>query len=268
MNDLVKKRANRSPNYPQQTLEWAIKSGLTLLAKEQLHSMPVDIAAQGLGYKDANNGKARSVLANLKSFGILKKAAGGKLAVSQDVQRYKLAPSEADRLTYLKQWVRKPLLYSKLLDKYTDGLPSDAVLIFELVDEHSFNEDAAQKAIDVFRESLRFVETTANKFNGIGSLDEETIQENDVEQEDDPIEQNDSKVNEKLVNSQNNSVKSPPPSMPLSGNVRYPIRLAGGRMAYIDVPDPFFEKDKEKLKAQLEIIGTVDEDDDYEAYDM
>lgn len=259
MSIQVKKRAPRSPNYPQQALEWAVNSGLALLEQEKLHSVPVDIIAQNLGYKDAKNGKARRVLANLKAFGILKKAAGGKVAVSQDVQRYKLSPSEQDKVTYLKQWVRSPLLYSRLLEKYPDGLPSDAVLIFELVDEHGFNEDAAQKAIDVFRESLRFVESKA------GNLSDQYDDEDSLEEEDDALEEkegNGEVHNASPLLKKNN----PPPPPPTSGTVRYPVRLAGGRMAYIDVPDPFYEKDKDKLKAQLEVIGTVDEDNDFGDY--
>lgn len=262
MNDQVKRKVSRSPNYPQQSLEWAVNSGLVLLDKEKLHAVPVDIAAQGLGYKDANNGKARSVLANLKAFGILKKAAGGKLAVSQDVQRYKLSPSDADKASYLKQWVTKPLLYSKLLEKYPDGLPSDGVLIFELVDEYGFNEDAAQKAIDVFRESLRFVNAKAESSN---DQDDEGEEYEDVGQANPANGQNGAKEDETPNNPRANLNPSQPPP---SGNVRYPIRLAGGRMAYIDVPDPFFDKDKEKLKAQLEIIGTVDEDNDFGDFDF
>lgn len=49
------------------------------------------------------------------------------------------------------------MLYRKVLEKYEGSLPSDAVLLFELVDEHGFNEIAAEKAIRVFRASLDFV---------------------------------------------------------------------------------------------------------------
>ncbi|TCT21186.1 hypothetical protein [Thiobaca trueperi] len=42
-------------------------------------------------------------------------------------------------------------------------------------------------------------------------------------------------------------------------NVRYPIRLIGGRMAWVEVPDLFYEADKKKLQAQIAIIGTVND---------
>lgn len=265
MNDHVRRRAPRSPNYPQQSLEWAVSSGLSLLEKENLHAVPVDIVARNLGYKDANNGKARRVLANLKAFGILDKASGGKLAVSQDVQRFKLAPSDADKINYLKQWVIKPALYSKLLEKYPGELPSDGALVFELVNEHGFNEDAARKAIEVFRESIRFVESKS------GHITNEDGDDDIEEEEEEPESPNSNVENKKEtapVVAPNLNNTPPPPPTPTSGNVRYPIRLAGGRMAYIDVPDPFYEKDKDKLKAQLEIIGTVDEDNDFGDFDM
>lgn len=262
MNENARKRAQRSPNYPLQPLKWAIDCGLTLLEKENLHSVPVDIVASNLGYKDANNGSAGRALANLKAFGILVKAPGGKLAVSPDVQRYKLTPNENDKISFLKQWIKKPLLYSKLIEKYSDALPSDAVLIYELVDEHGFNEDAAQKAIAIFRESQEFV---ASKSKSRVSEDEPEPAEIESEQKiEDSVSTNaHEEAKSSPTQSKNTSYSNQPPP-PASGNVRYPVRLAGGRMAYIDVPDPFYEKDKAKLNAQLEIIGTVDEDNDFE----
>lgn len=266
MNDNVRKRAPRSPNYPLQSLEWAVDCGLTLLEKENLHAVPVDIVANNLGYKDAKNGSAARALANLKAFGILAKAAGGKLAVSQDVQRYKLTPNESDRISFLKQWLKKPLLYTKLIEKYSDELPSDAVLVYELVDEHGFNEDAAQKAIAIFRESLDFVESKSGD-----EVSEDEAEPDETENEQEINDSASVNVQEEAKSSPPQSKNPPPgnqPPAPASGNVRYPIRLAGGRMAYIDVPDPFYEKDKAKLKAQLEIIGTVDEDNDFGDFEM
>lgn len=258
MNDQVRRRATRSPNYPQQSLEWAVSCGLSLLEKEKLHPVPVDIVAQNLGYKDANNGKARRVLANLKAFGILEKASGGKLAVSQDVQRYKLAPLAEDRAAYLQEWLRRPSLYAKLLDKYPQELPSNKVLIFELVDDFGFSEDGAQKAIEVFLDSLRFVDSSLPEGEGEDASADEGFED----------EASDLEPNEQQGTTGKRVDQSPPePRLNQESNcVRYPVRLAGGRMAYIDVPDPFFEVDKGKLKAQLEVIGTVDEDNEFEGF--
>jgi len=258
MTEHIKKRAQRSPNYPIQPLQWAVETALTLLEKEGLHAIPADIVAQNLGYKDSSNGKVRRVLANLKAFGVIDKAPGGKLTISQGVQRYKLIPSDEEKNTYLKQWLKKPLLYKKLLDKHQDGLPSDAVLLFELVDEHGFNEEAAGKAIKVFRASLDFVKSKA------GASDEAPDDIDDDEFEGEDTEE------QPLLDQQQRNI--PPlqrnPLPPATDNVRYPIRLAGGRMAWIEVPERFYEADKNKLRAQIEIIGTEDEDNDFGGMEM
>lgn len=265
-DETTTKRAHRSPNYPQQSLDWAVETGLKLLDKEGVHAVPPDVVAVNLGYKDATNGRAARVLANLKAFGILQKAPGGKLAVSKDVQRFKLHPADADRAALINQWLKKPLLFSKLLEKYDGNLPSDRALVFELVDEHGFLEPAAQSAIEVFRASLKYAE----QFSAGLAID--VPLEDSAEDEHQEIEV---------------AVAAPPkhPSVPapvqhggstshsapvsaVREGVRYPIRLAGGRMAWIEVPDPFYEADKKRLQAQLAIIGTVDEDNEFEDLNM
>ncbi len=260
MSVQIKKRAARSPNYPIQPLEWAVSNALQLLDKEGLHAVPPDIVARNLGYKNASNGKAGRVLANLKAFGVIEKASSGKLAVSQDVQRYKLAPTDSDRKSYLKQWLKTPLLYSKIMGKYENDLPSDAVLLFELVDEHGFNEDAAEKAIKVFRESIDFVKRATN---GLDNESSEQVPEGDDFATDAGIEvqQMTAQSSTTATGVVHERTKKAPPQTN-TDNFRYPIRLAGGRIAWIEVPVPFYEADKNKLKAQIEIIGTDDEDGD------
>lgn len=268
MTEQTTRRAHRSPNYPQYPIQWALENSLALLDKERLHPVPIEIIAQGLGYKGANNGAARRALAILRAFGMLQKAPGGKLQVSPDVQRYKLTPNDNDKATCLQQWLKKPQLYSKLLDKYQDNLPSDQALIFELVDEHGFNEAAAQQAIEVFRSSLDYV----SQRTGIISTEENNAQLEDIEEQD---LQSGIPVQADLPRPQPESNTIELPRSPVthaqpisSDGVRYPIRLAGGRMAWIEVPDPFYEADKKKLQAQLGIIGTADEDNEFEELDM
>lgn len=264
--EVAEKRAHRSPNYPLQPLDWAVETGLKLLEKEGVHAVPPNVVAGNLGYKDATNGRAARVLANLKAFGIIQKAPGGKLAVSKEVQRFKLHPADADKATLVQQWLKKPLLFSKLLEKYGDNLPSDRALIFELVDEHGFLESAAQGAVEVFRASVRYAEQFAADANSDDG-DEGVV-------EDEKVEAIEVVAN---TNVKQPSVSAPPQVAgsshsasisPLREGVRYPIRLAGGRMAWIEVPDPFYEVDKKRLLAQLEIIGTVDEDNEFEELNM
>lgn len=264
-DETVAKRAHRSPNYPLQPLEWAVETGLKLLEKEGVNAVPADVIASHLGYKDATNGRALRVLANLKTFGIVQKVAGGKLAVSKEVQRFKLHPNDADRAALIHQWLKKPLLFSKLIEKYDGNLPSDRALVFELVDEYGFLEPAAQSAIEVFRASLHYAE----RFSAATKDDvaHEDVVEDELQGIEDAVTPQAKQPPAPAPSQLGNAFQlSPVPAV--REGVRYPIRLAGGRMAWIDVPDPFYEADKKRLQAQLEIIGTVDEDNEFEGPNM
>lgn len=275
MSEDTVRRVQRSPNYPSQGLEWAIDAGLKLLDKEGLHPVVPDIIATNLGYKDASNGRVKRVLANLKAFGILQKASGTKLAVAPELRKFKLTPNEADKAVFVGHWLKKPALYSKLLLKYNDNLPSDKALIFELVDEHHFLEGAARAAIEVFRASLSYAEAYS------GALEVSAEESDDDFLDDDEMEEGDDSIPGNLMQAQSpqvapiqqvlNVAQTPKPlqsQSSVSEGVRYPIRLAGGRMAWIEVPDPFYEADKSRLKAQLDIIGTFDEDKAFEELEM
>jgi hypothetical protein len=50
-----------------------------------------------------------------------------------------------------------------------------------------------------------------------------------------------------------------------SGIDRIPIRLAGGRRAWIEIPSPFFSADRERLKKHIDLLLTDDEDDGFDA---
>jgi hypothetical protein len=234
---------------------------MKLLESVQLHPVPLDIVAKNLGYKDAKNGAAARAIATLKIFGILQKSTSGKVQVNPDIRRYKLTPNEIDKATYLKKWLRTPLLYSKLLENRND-LPPEQVIVFELVDEHGFNERAAQQAVRVLRASLAYVERMTGELNKASSEPQESF-DWEEEQDDTPAE-----AQENLAEAVLQSMQQPrhraSHSIAIEG-VRYPIRLAGGRMAWIDVPDVLYEADKKRLQAQLSIIGTVDEDGEFEA---
>jgi hypothetical protein len=255
----IKKPTHRSPNYPLKPLDWAVQTALGLLHKEGKHAVPVDIVAQNLGYKDATNGKVRRILANLKAFGVLDKAAGGKLAVSPDVARYKIMPTEDGKKAILEQWLRKPAIFAKLLDKYDHDLPSDNVLLFELVDEYGFTEQAAANLISVFKASLSFV--LMNESENGAMIENDEVQDSDEEEFVQPPKTIASSVKITEPHSESTQIES-------DSTVRYPVRLAGGRMAWIITPEPFFEADKKKLLAQIGVIGTEDEDYDFGDTDM
>ena len=42
---------------------------------------------------------------------------------------------------------------------------------------------------------------------------------------------------------------------------RIPVRLPGGRRAWLFIPSPFFSGDKARLKAQIDLLLTADEEE-------
>lgn len=266
MTENIKKPTHRSPNYPLKPLDWAVETAMVLLGKEGKHAVHPDIVAQNLGYKDASNGMVRRVLANLKAFGVLEKAAGGKLAVSSDVSRYKIMPTEEGKRVILEQWLRRPGLFANILDKYNLDLPSDKALLFELVEDYGFSEQAAESAIAVLRSSISFVQSTGR---GDEEGEGEGIDESpdrDISDDADMAHMSDADKPKPRSESARTVVEAVQVSVADAG-VKYPVRLSGGRMAWIHVPESFYQADKKKLRAQIEVIGTEDEDYDFEGDD-
>jgi len=234
---------NRSPKYPSKSLDWAVNSALSILNKQGGHPLPPDVVATSLGYKNSESGPSRQALATLKTYGILEKV-GSKLRLSQSVQSYKLAPTQEGKDVILRQWLMTPSLFSELFEIYGTPLPSDEVLIHYLVIERGFSENAAKLVANNLRSSIDF----ANLNNIESEIDEEEIVDRPITQE---------------QPSSRHAISNQPHTS-ISTGVRYPVRLAGGRMAYIEVPENFYSKDKKKLEAQLTVIGTIDEDEEHD----
>ena len=143
----------RSPRYPQKSVRWAVDAALRILQANGLHPMTADVAARAMKYRDSNNGAARSALAALKAYGLLEKA-GARLKLADDIQRYKLVPSQEQQTELLAGWAFNPPLFALLREKYGENVPSEDLLIHDLVIEFGFSEAGAKKAIGVYKENL------------------------------------------------------------------------------------------------------------------
>ena len=220
--------------------------------KEQLRAAPTDAVAQSLGYKGANNGSALSALASLRYYGLMERSKDGHLAVSKEFERFKSARSAPQRRAALIGFLKKPQLYAQLLEKYESGLPSDADLRAEMI-QRGFNAAAAESALATFRRSVDFVGMP------LGEAVESVLPTSAA--------------------SASASAPAPPPPPPPapfpvasandndnnnnnnSNADRIPIRLPGNRRAWLIIPTPFFEADKARLKAQIDLLLTQDEED-------
>jgi hypothetical protein len=223
--------------------------------KEQLRAAPTDAVAQSLGYKGANNGSALSALASLRYYGLMERSKDGHLAVSKEFERFKLAPAAPQRRAALTGFLKKPQLYAQLLEKYESGLPSDADLRAELI-QRGFNAAAAESALATFRRSVDFVGMPLSEDVAASSASLAAIAPSRLEGRArvDAVVPNEPPAPAPLPVSSPNDNHNESPD-------RIPIRLPGNRRAWLVIPTPFFEADKARLKAQIDLLLTQDEED-------
>ena len=250
MNTSVPPR-KKSPRAPSMSLNEALDRAIKVYEKERLHAAPLEVVANAIGYKNANSGTALSALASLRYYGLLERPKEGFLAASKDVQSFRFAPSEDKRRELLIQFLKRPPLYAELLAKYEGGLPSEATMRFDLIDR-GFSPAFANAALSAFKQSVEFA----------GYFDAQRDATSEEEYEDG--EPSSSTAAEGLPAAQlAESVISASGSLLESkeeGLDRIPVRLSGGRRAWLVIPMPFFSADKVRLKAQIDLLLTDEED--------
>jgi hypothetical protein len=253
MHDVLRKKSPRAPSLP---LDESVERALKIYDKERRHAAPTDVIAQNLGYKSANNGSALSTIAALRSFGLLEKAQEGKLAVAKDVEAYRFAPTDELRSQLRIKWLKTPNIFSELLEKYEEGLPSDASLRFDLI-QRGFTPASAESTLTVLKKSVEFARFFAESSSDARKAESlETEAEADIQPAATSVD-----VQSRPVES---VLPAAPPVAP-DGFDRIPVRLTGGRRAWLEIPTPFFEADKKRLIAQIELILTEDDAEDSSA---
>jgi hypothetical protein len=252
----------KSPRAPSLALDDALDRALKAYEKERLHAAPTEVVAQNLGYKTANSGTALGALASLRYFGLLDRPKDGLLSVTKDVEAYKFSPDEALKRSLLIGFVQKPPLFAELLAQYVSGLPSDANIRYELI-KRGFSPQPAEATVSIFRRSV--------EFSGFFSTSKDSSS-NDLSS-DDSISAD---LSEKYIYAPTLQQPMDQPTPPartrtyggLSSEIedngegdRIPVRLPGGRRAWLIIPTPFFKADKVRIKAQIDLLLTQDEDD-------
>lgn len=240
----------KSPRAPSMALDEALDRALRAYEKDRLHPAPTEVVAQNLGYKGANNGSALSAIASLRYFGLLERPSEGSLAISKDVETYKFAPDPAHKQAVLESFLVRPTLYADLLEKFQSGLPSDVNLRYDLI-QRGFAPQAADLALTSFKRSVEFV--------GYFSAPHETSLA--VGEPDGKIEATVAPTTSSTEPAQRQVAQPKLPSEIDDGTDSIPVRLPGGRRAWLLIPTPFFEGDKVRLKAQIDLLLTQDEED-------
>jgi hypothetical protein len=236
----------RSPSAPAMSLEEALDRAIKVYEREQRHPAPTDVVAQDIGYKNASNGAALSAIAALRSYGLLERMGPGKLAVAEDVQSFHYAPDESLKQELLIRWLRSPAVFSFLLDKYEGSLPSDSTIRFDLIQE-GFKPGSAESVLKSFKKSVEF----ANYYQNKKEHREDVAPEADSS--DGSATQPHSNIGSKLITPKEGVIQS------TSDVDRIPVRLDSKRRAWLEIPTPFYEADKLRLKAQIDLLITDEE---------
>lgn len=239
----------KSPRAPSIALGDAIEKACKIYDFERCHAAPADGVAQHMGYKNAGNGTAISAIASLKYYGLLERPKNGMIAVSKDVEAFRFAPTESTKQALIIKWLKSPPVFAELLDKYIEGLPSEATLKFELI-QRGFSPAAADLCLQVFLRSVDF----SHYFEQ--PISDELQAPTDIVSE---IEESEQTFSSSV---QTGHVIAPTQLVITSADDvdRIPVRLAGGRRAWIEIPMPFYEVDKERLKKQIDLLLTNDDE--------
>lgn len=254
MSDLAGPR-KKSPRAPSIALDEALERVLRAYDKERLHPAPTEVVAQNLGYKGASSGSALSAMASLRYYGLLERPSDGVLAVTKEVESWKFAPDEAKRRAFVLDFLRRPVLFAELLEKYASGLPSDANLKYELI-QRGFLPGTAADVVAVFRRSVEFADYFNTTAPDLAPADQPSAQE--VEP---AVAHTTTPMAAVGVQTKQQGVASiasfEPPTE--DSHDRIPVRLPGGRRAWLVIPTPFFKDDKVRLKAHIDLLLAEDD---------
>jgi hypothetical protein len=236
----------RSPRAPTLALEDALEKAIQVYEKERLHQAPVDIVAQALGLKNASNGSAGSLIASLRYFGMLVRPNEGLLAVSKAVETYKYAPNQEMKTQIVLEFLKAPPLYKELLEKYSSGLPSSATLKYELI-QKGFLPQAVDAVLSAFLQSVSFAKFYEARLDDQVDESPESAPPSEDAISSEAIDQK--TIAQKISDAQRRL-------NPVSDGTldQIPIRLSGGRKAWLAIPTPFYESDKARIKAQIEVL--------------
>lgn len=246
----------KSPRAPSIGLEEALERTAKAYDKERLHAAPTDVVAQNIGYRGANNGSALAAIASLRYYGLLERPREGVLAVAKDYENYRFAPDEVTKRALVHKFFRTPPLFRELLDQYESDFPSEATLKYELI-QRGFLPQAATTLVGILKKSAEFAE--------VQRVDRTSETPDQIEDVEIPASssQGAPKQSQEFNPIQANSPAGHPPQIDgETSHDRIPVRLSGNRRAWLIIPDPFFGADKKRLKAQIDLLLTEDEDGD------
>jgi len=245
-----KKKKVRSPSYPSIHLRAALERAEQLYEVERRHRAPVSTILSHWGYS-AKSGSGMVVLAALKKFNLIDDHGRGDDRTAQltsealDIIQDKREGSR-ERAAAIQSLALAPTINRDLWDRFArDGaLASDDNILFYLVREKTFSEEAAAACLEQFKETISFA----------GLLDSDIVDADDDSRED---------------TASDSGRKRKPSKVTAKGSgdqklKDLPLPLISGGTAILSFPYPLSDEDFEWVKKMLDTLkkGIVAESTD------
>lgn len=161
-----KSKKQRSPSYPAIGLKEAIERARVLYQHEGRNPAPTAAVVDHWGYSEKSSG-GRLALAALKKYGLVDDEG------SKERRQIRLTPlalailldereGSQERAAAIRDAALLPTVHRELIEKYPDGLPSDANLRYHLSVERAFTDAAVKEFVPRFRETMAFAGLPGN----------------------------------------------------------------------------------------------------------
>jgi hypothetical protein len=150
------KARTRSPSYPSTPIEQAIVYARKLHQEERTNPIDRAVAAKAMGYSGIT-GRSATILSDLSQYGLIEKAGKSEIRVTPLAVEI-LHPDDPHTWgSALKEAIKRPELYQRIMERFTDGRPSANALESFLV-KQGFTFAAIPAAVRAFQETYSYLE--------------------------------------------------------------------------------------------------------------
>lgn len=249
-----KSSKGRSPSYPATPLSTAVQRAKVLYDIERRNPAPIKAIQEHWGFK-ANTGPANLAVAALKKYGLIADSGSGQARVAHLTQLgYDVVnhPDEGARHAAIVKAALNPPIHRAVWERYSaEGLPSDATLRYDLVNNRGFTETGATEFIAQFRKTVAFANLV-----GATSVGLDNPHQGGEEGDDDA---------EEFEHEQPKPQQRRKPSEP--GVLTIPVPIIGGKPVTIEGQFPITEAAWDQFLAVLAAMkpGLVSSDQEPEA---
>lgn len=151
----------RSPSYPSVSLKEAIDFTSKIFKENRTNAIDRESAVLAMGYSSLS-GRALSILSSLLQYGLISKADAGEIKVTQLSVNIMHSVDLSDKQSALLIAAKSPPIFKELVEKFTDGIPSDNAIRSHLI-QLGFADAALGLAIKSYTETDKFIKSETNE---------------------------------------------------------------------------------------------------------